>query len=421
MTSYHTHTKLRFIILLTAWGILVGTYDLGSLSISLPQLIIMWHLDGLQQSFLGSSTLIGMVFGSIGAGVLADRFGRRSILLLDFATFIIAEVISATAPDYTVLLIARFIVGIGIGAEFATAFPYLSELIPAKTRGRIMASVMWAANFGMLAAYGVGAWCLHAGPSGWRSTLAIGALLATPLLFFRTILPESTAWQNHHITSLKEFTSTWKNKALRRMLLSNSSNWFFYQISDQGLSLFLPTFLMEQLGSSVVRGVLASLLVKAITIPAALLTVFLIDRTGRRPIQLWGFFGRTIGLFALAMLSISIPGTHKLWIILALIVTYAFGAFGPDKTTVILPAEQFPTEIRASGQGIAESMGRIGGITGVVGYALLSTTVSNSAGILLFAVAALIGWIITIYSTKETNHQSITFLQKFESTTSMGK
>ncbi|PWI57824.1 MFS transporter [Sulfoacidibacillus thermotolerans] len=401
----------RLMILLTAWGILVGTYDLGSISISLPKLIVLWHLSGWQQSLLGSSSLLGMIIGSLGAGILADRFGRRSVLVFDFATFVVAEAISAVAPNITIFIAARFIVGVGIGADFATAFPYLSEMLSETTRGRIMAAVMWAANFGMLGAYGVGAFCLLLGANGWRYTLALGALFALPLLYFRSALPESPLWLRGHVATFTELKTTWGHLRMRRMIAINGVNWFLYQISDQGLSLFLPTFLVGQLGASVARDVAASLMVKTVTIPAALLTIFLIDRKGRRPLQIWGFLGRALGLFTLAALTFSTAEDNKFCVILALIATYAFGALGPDKTTVIVPAEQFPTEMRASGQGITEAIGRIGGVVGVMGYALLSTSLGVSAGLLLFAMAAFTGFIVTLYTTRETNQQPVAFLQ----------
>lgn len=332
--------------------------------------------------------------------MLADRFGRRILLIGDFLAYVVASVGSAFAGSFVVLFIFRFIVGIGIGADFAVAFTYLSEITPSTTRGMSMATVMMAANFGMILAYGLGGAFLNVSDQGWRYVLAAGGLLAVPVILLRGGIYESEAWMRHKHSRFVDIVKGLNRKELKKVFVSSAA-WFSYQVGDQGLSIFLPILLLTTLGTDDSLSSYGSLLVKSVTIPAALLTVLLIERIGRKPLQIYGFLGRFILLFILSGVLLYYGGRQGVLEIIILLLAYFFGAMGPDKTTVISPAEQFNTDVRATGQGITESVGRFGGIVGVFGYGILSVSVGAWAGIVFFGVFALIGFGVSMFM-KET-------------------
>lgn len=391
----------KHITAISGSGILIASYDLAAISIALLVLTKQWKLDGAQTALLGSSALIGAILGGVSAGLLADRFGRKSLLILDFITYIVASIGSAVAPDYTWLVIFRFIVGIGIGADFAVIFPYLAETRPVGSRGKSMAIVMLAANFGMVIAYGLGGAFLLLGPYGWRLVLATGGFIAIPMLMLRSRISESGPWVRKRTKSLRKIIKSF-DKSDRKKVTFTSLAWFSYQVSDQGLSLFLPIILLTTLNLGNSGSAFGSLLVKAVTIPAAVLTVYFIERVGRKKLQTVGFMGRAIPLIAIAALLVFF-GTAYAWIeITMLLIAYFFGAMGPDKTIVISPSEQFSTEKRGTGQGISESFGRLGGLIGVAGYGILSVAYGPWAGLLLFGGFALFGFFITRLYMKET-------------------
>ncbi|POB11448.1 MFS transporter [Sulfobacillus sp. hq2] len=396
------------VIVAVGAGIFIGTYDMGALSVVLPDIVKQWHIATAAITMLGTSTFIGMIIGSLISGLLADKWGRRIILLLDFVAYGIAAMMSAFSPNFLWLAAMRVVVGIGVGADFAVAFPYLVEYA-GQLRGRVMAWAMWAANFGMLVAYGVGALALRY-PGGWRVPLFVGALLVVPVLWVRHKIPESAAWRAHHAASWWDIKNIVHHTQYRKSVLLSSVTWLSYQVSDQGLTLFLPLMLVTVFGTTASGAAWHSVLVKAITIPAALVTVALIDRWGRRPLQIWGFLGRALGLIGLGTLLICEPGPlrqYPLWQYsawLLLVITYGFGALGPDKTTVITAAEQIPTPWRATAQAIAEASGRIGGIIGIVGYSLLTPWWGPGSGLLFFGAMALVGTIISQRTLPETKN-----------------
>ncbi len=386
--------------ILAGSGIFIATYDLAAISVALLVLGRAWDLNGFELSILGSSALFGAIAGSAAAGIFADRFGRRALLVGDFIAYVAASVGSAFSTDFAWLFAFRFVVGIGIGADFAVVFPYISEIKSAGTRGRNMATVMMAANFGMIIAYGLGGIFLGSGAQGWRIVLLAGGLMAVPVIFMRSRISESASWKRSRLPHMRDILSGFHREDIKKIAVSSAA-WFSYQVSDQGLSVFLPLLLLTTLGTDNSISSYGSLLVKSVTIPAAIVTVVLIDRIGRKPLQISGFLGRAVPLIALAAIMVYTGGKYGFLEIGLLLAAYFFGAMGPDKTIVISPAEQFGTEIRATGQGIAESIGRTGGLAGVIGYGILSAIYGPWAGIMYFGIFAVAGFLVSL-AMKET-------------------
>jgi predicted MFS family arabinose efflux permease len=377
-------------------GIFVGSYDLGAISDAMGPVAHQWHLSTAVVSTLGTSTLVGMLVGSLVTGVLADRLGRRRLIVADIVLFVVSSVLGALAPDFGVLTAARLATGVAIGTEFAVVFPFVAEVAPSDRRGRSMAWIMWAANFGVLTAYGLGALLLAADPAGWRVTLGLGAVLALPIVAFRSTLAESASWRQQRLPSVASIVRGIVGRDRRRHLVTGSAATFLYQIGDQGITLVLPLLLATALGAGAAGGAAGATAVKAVTIPAALLTVVGIERLGRRFLQVIGFAGRALAFGALGVLLV-VFGHVSGWLVGVLLgAGFFFGAAGPDKTTVIVPAETFASGTRGSGQGVAQATGRLGGIVGVTCYGLLASLGGPGAGLLLFAGAALLGTVVSL-------------------------
>ena len=378
-------------------GILVGSYDLGAISVAFAPLRTRWHLTSAVVTTLGTATLLGMLIGSLATGFLADRMGRRRLLVADVVLFVVTAAVGAAAPDFAVLAVSRLAAGLAVGMDFAVVFPFIAETAPRSSRGRAMAWTMWAANFGTLAAYGLGALLLHAFPvNGWRAALAVGGVLALPLLLLRGQLNESSEW---HVARLPKLTSVARavvHPARRRRLSVSALTTFCYQLGDQGLGLVLPLLMATVLATSGTSGAVDATAVKAITIPASTLAVLLIERWGRRRLQVVGFLGRAVAFMALGLLLVILAHTSAVLVGGLLAAGYFFGAAGPDKTTVMIPAEAFPSEIRSSGQGISQAAGRLGGIVGVTVYGLLADLAGPGAALILFGAAALLGAVVSL-------------------------
>ncbi len=388
-------------------GIILGSYDLAAISVAFAPIERQWHLSTGVVTSLGTATLVGMLVGSLLAGFLADRIGRRTIIVGDLLLFTVSALLAALAPDFWVLAIARLATGIGIGIDFAVVFPFVTETAATHRKGRSMAWILFGANFGTLAAYGIGGAILaHSGPIGWRILLGSSALLALPLLFFRRRLVEAPDWATITPLSFAGLRRRARSALRHERLGAQALATLLYQITDQGIGLVLPLLLVSILHTSASSGAFSAALVKAITIPASLVAVILIERVSRRKLQITGFLGRAIPLCILGIgLMLSI---HLSPIVIGALLGagYFFGAAGPDKTTVISPSQYAAPEIRASSQGLSQAAGRLGGIIGVTGYAILVTVGGPGAGILLFGGACFLGALVSLAALPRTQGPS---------------
>ncbi len=387
---------------MAAIGLVAGSYDVTAISVVLVHLRHLWHLTASQTANLTAAPLLGSVVGSIVAGALADRFGRRVLLLTDFATFVVAAVMAALAHGYWSLLIWRAIMGLGIGADFAVVFPYLVETLKPGHRGATMALVLWISDVGQVVAYGVGGLLVGTGPNGFRWVLLIGAAMGAVTLVSRRALPETEPWLKRRLGSVGRIA----HRALRLDALKTAGSsailWFLHQVTGQGLTLFLPLIIALLWSQDASQSGYEAILVKLLSLAGGFATIFVIDRWGRRPLQWAGFLGRGLALLPLGLLVLT--GSHApFWVAgILLSVALAFGAMGPDKTTVIATAERFSTGIRASGQGEAEMVGRLGGIFGVLLFGLLNGPHGLGWSLLAFSGVALLGALLTALTLPET-------------------
>ena len=387
---------------IAALGLLAASYDVTAISVVLVHLRQLWHLTSAETANLTAAPLAGSVVGSLIAGLFADRFGRRLLLLLDFATFVIAAILAALAHGYGDLLLWRAVMGIGIGADVAVVFPYLAESVPAARRGATMAFVLLVNDLGQVAAYGTGALLVRTGPDGFRWVLALGAVLGALVLLARRSLPESGPWKRERLASLRGIGRRVLRLGAIKEAGSSAVLWFLHQVTGQGLTLFLPLIVSLLWVTGASESGAISIVVKSVSLVAGAGTVLVIDRWGRRPLQLFGFLGRGLALLPLGLV-LALGG--RLPVLAAgamLTAALAFGAMGPDKTTVITTAERFPTAVRATGEGEAEMVGRVGGVAGVLLFGFLGAGRGLGLTILTFSAVALLGGLLTWLTLPET-------------------
>jgi MFS family permease len=187
------------ILVLVAFGALFDAIEQYNVGLAAPLIAEQWDLSGAQVGLLTTLTFAGMALGSLIAGVTGDRYGRRVTYMYNLALYTLGALLAAFAPDVTVLLIARFIVGIGLGGELNTGLTLVAELMPTKWRGAAVATVNVAAGgLGIFASSALAALVLGplegalGGPTtAWRWLLGLLALPALLVFVYRWFLPES--------------------------------------------------------------------------------------------------------------------------------------------------------------------------------------------------------------------------------------
>src|SRR6202140_1962000 len=185
----------RRVIGLIAAGYFFDVIDFTILGSLIPYILQSKFATGPEAAAIGSATVFGMFIGTAGQGQFSDRFGRRFIYQFNLLLFGIFTILGALAPSVTLLVVCRFIAGLGLGAEQPLAFAYAGEYSPKAIRGRILAIVhfiggacVWPIGTALVLGFGS-----YAGTpeQAWRGVwllIGVGALI---VWVFRFTLPES--------------------------------------------------------------------------------------------------------------------------------------------------------------------------------------------------------------------------------------
>jgi putative MFS transporter len=187
------------ILVLVAFGALFDAIEQYNVGLAAPLIAAQWELSNAEVGLLTTLTFAGMAIGSLIAGVTGDRYGRRITYMYNLALYTVGALLAAFAPDLGWLLVARFVVGIGLGGELNTGLTLVAELMPTKYRGAAVATVNIAAGgLGIFASSALAALMLGpmeavlGGPeTAWRWLLGILALPAVLVFVYRWFLPES--------------------------------------------------------------------------------------------------------------------------------------------------------------------------------------------------------------------------------------
>ena len=176
-------------------GLLFG-YDTGIIATALPGISNTYHLvDPADKEILTSALLLGAMCSVAFTSYLTERFGRKPVLLMIAALFIVATVVCAIRTTPQILTGARFFLGLSIGAASGAAPVYISEMAPAARRGRLVVLFQLMIMIGIVCAHFTG---FFVGHQHWQVLIGLGVLPAMVMLFGLTILPESPRWLYAH-------------------------------------------------------------------------------------------------------------------------------------------------------------------------------------------------------------------------------
>ena len=160
---------------------------------------VPYELSDFVTGYLVAGASLGAAVGALAAGPLTDRFGRKSLLIVDAAVYAVGAILSAVAWNTEVLLVARTLIGLAVGADSAIATAYIAEFAPRARRGALMIMQQWMITVGIFVSYVVAIVTFKVAPeeatgADWRIILGIGALPAIIALLLRTRMPESPRW-----------------------------------------------------------------------------------------------------------------------------------------------------------------------------------------------------------------------------------
>lgn len=374
---------------------LFDAMDVGIISFIVAALSVDWKLGAQQIGLLAAINSIGMAVGAAVAGASADRYGRRSVLLITLLIFSVASGLSALATGFIMLCILRFITGFGLGGELPVASTLVSESFPATERGRavVLLESFWACGWiiAALISYFV------IPTYGWRAAFLIGALPALYALYLRRAIQDSprfNAERNRRLTLKERVTSVWSAN-FRKSTITLWILWFVVVFSYYGIFLWLPSVMVLK-GFSLVKGFQYVLIMTLAQLPGYFTAAYFIEKFGRK-------FVLVTYLLLTAFSAIWFSSASTEAMLIAAGISLSFFNLGAWGAMYAYTPELYPTSVRSTGVGLAASFGRIGGIIGpyLVGL-LVSRHHSITSIFTIFFIAIVFGALVLLFFGKET-------------------
>jgi sugar porter (SP) family MFS transporter len=345
----------------------------------------------LALGYLVSGASLGAAAGAILAGPAADRFGRKTLLVIDAGIYAAGAILSAVTWHAAVLLTARTLIGVAIGADSAIATAYIAEYAPKNRRGSLTLLQQWMITVGILIAYIIAliifaAWPNSAATVGWRLVLGLGAVPALVGLVLRTQMPESPRWLLRHgryedvqkamatlgtqasmddvrraaqvVEQVEKGATTRRawTPGVRRALIVVSVFFIFQQITGINVPLYYGPHLLgpifagshANLVQTTVAGVEITSIMTSVNVAATYFGFRWIDKFGRRKLSMGGYTGMIVFALVAALGLVVVPaGDWRLVVIMIgldfFIASFAVGVGGTGWT---LQGEVFPTAVR---------------------------------------------------------------------------
>ncbi|WP_195574668.1 MFS transporter [Paenibacillus sp. 1001270B_150601_E10] len=374
---------------------LFDAMDVGLVSFIVAALAVEWSLGPEQIGLLTSINSIGMAFGAAIAGSLADRYGRRDVLVLTLLVFSVASGLSALVSSFLILCILRFIAGFGLGGELPVASTLVSESVPAKERGRavVLLESFWA--IGWIVAALVAYFIIP--DFGWRVAFLISAVPALFALYLRKAIPDSPAFEKQQIKKIPfkvRMSSVWSTKH-RRSTMMLWILWFTVVFSYYGMFLWLPTVMVMK-GFELVKSFQYVLIITLAQLPGYFTAAYFIEKLGRK-------FVLVTYLLMTAVSAIWFGLATSEGMLIAAGACLSFFNLGAWGGMYAYTPELYPTQVRSTGVGFAASFGRVGGVIGpyLVGM-LVARGSSLNVIFVVFFIAILIGALAVLFLGKET-------------------
>ena len=343
----------------------------------------LWNTSPLFHGmFIMSMALWGTVIGALFGGIPCDKLGRKKTLFWIGVLYTISALGSAMAPDPFTFSFFRFIGGLGVGASSVAAPTYLSEIAPAEKRGGLVARYQFMIVFGIFIAFfsnyllqGVG------GSIDWRLMLGVEAIPAIIYCFMVVGVPNSPRWLvlhkndeveassvlsqmgvanvNEHIkeikASVKETVKTgFFNKKYSFPITLAFLLAFFNQLSGINFILYYAPEILEVAGLASKESLMSSISIGLVNLVFTMLGMYLIDRSGRKKLILWGSIGYIISLSMVAYAFYS--GAGSMFLLFFILMFIASHAVGQGAVIWVFISEIFPTKVRASGQSFGSGV-----------------------------------------------------------------
>ncbi|BAB59147.1 metabolite transporter [Thermoplasma volcanium GSS1] len=444
INSFHLRTWL-----IAGMGFFTDAYDLfviGTVISILP--LAGWDkLNTYDISILSSISLLASVIGAVIFGRLLDALGRKRVYGFELMLLILgalgsAFVVPVNGINY--LIAWRFILGLGIGGDYAGSSTIMTEFSNTKNRGQLVGMVFSLQGVGLIAGPLITLGLLsfiHNLDLVWRVLFFIGAVPAFIVLYGRRAIGEtpryalrvkgdassamqsvekisgdskvSVSREDLEMSNIK-WTDLFKNRYFMLSLIGTAGTWFLLDWAFYGNSIMSHEMLSALIPSSMSGlnklklSTFYTLIIFAVSaFPAYWIATFTVDRIGRKRMQVIGFLIMGITFGILGIFRYLMSPTFVTYFLLVYGISYFFTEFGPNVTTFIYAPEMFPTAIRGLGSGISSAGGKTGAFIGTALNVIIFTLYGEGELFLILAGISMLGMLMTLVLLPETSRRKL--------------
>lgn len=414
---------LRKITFFSSGGSFLDGYVLSIIGVALTQITPLFNLDTLWSAAIGASVFLGIFVGTIIGGYLTDLIGRRIMFILDIIAIGLFSVLSMFASDPLQLVLARFFIGVFVGADYPIATSLIAEFTPRQHRsismGWVSASWYFGATLAAVVGYG-----LYGYEDGWKWMLGSALIPCIFLLVGRHDIPESPRWLEQKGRSEEaravmdkvfgadvDIEPEEEGKTSMRMLFKGG---YFKRIIFLGiltLCQVVPMYAIYTFGPDIMNAfglgaghesILGESAVSLFFLLGTFPAMFWLNSLGRRPLLIGSLACMALGLLVLGFFP-----DAPIYVVVIAFGMYAFFSGGPGILQWLYPNELFPTAVRASAVGVSISISRIGTIISTYGTPLFLAEFGVGPTMLVAASLVVLGLVLSVIMAPETKGQSL--------------
>ena len=420
-------------------GLLFG-FDTAVIAGAIDALTRLYHLSHTTEGVTVFTAVAGTVVGAMSAGAVGQKLGGRETLRITAVFYVISALGCMLAWNWPALLVFRFLGGLGIGASSVLGPVYITELAPAKWRGRMVGTFQVNVVIGILLAYAsnFGIRLLHLGSWEWRVQLGVAAVPAILFLALLFGIPRSPRWsvskdridealqvlklmgdpapeaeladiqqalrESHAVANEPVFQ--WKYRYPLFLAITIGA---FNQLAGINAILYYLNNIFAAAGFTQMSGDLQAIAIGATNLIFTLIGMTLIDRLGRKTLLLIGAAGCASCLAGVAYVFLT--NSHQAALLWLLVVYIAFFAVSQGAVIWVYIGEVFPNVVRNKGQSVGNSSHWIMNAAIALIFPILAAK-SGGAPFVFFAVMTVVQFLTVLFLYPETKGQTLEALQR---------
>lgn len=417
-------------------GMLFG-YDIGVISGAILFITNEFSLSPGREEVVVSSVLVGSLVGAAVGGILADRFGRRRLLVFTAGVFGVGALGAALAPDTGSLIVARIVAGTAIGVASFVAPLYITEIAPVAIRGRLVSINQLALTIGIVVSYLID--YALAPAHAWRWMFALALIPAISFGIGLALVPDSPRWLvgsghvdraravlrrirapdeverelaqiEHSVAQQRGQWSELLSTSLRPAMIVGVGLAIAQQVTGINTVIYYAPTIFHFAGlSSVSVAILASVGVGVVNVVMTAVAMQLIDRVGRRPLLLGSLAGMALSLLLLG-LAFALPRWSGSlgWIAVASTMVYV-GAFAVGLGPVfwLMLSEIYPLRVRGRAMSVGTVANWTANLLVAVSFLTLLHALGNAPTFWLYGAVSVAAWVFAFFLVPETRGRSL--------------